>query len=485
MILVKLFISFLVLISTAEQAYAFFPKSSPQQKSFVVDIKKSNYKSALAKFESTFSASFKTSPTGYAFYYLLSFKAGLKLNSLQHLLSLKNLKSIDPQLRKTWAKEVPMNSPLWKVINLNASSHWNSIFPFIGQYNGPLFPHYNPKNLKSLHRLARKKMNSAIMKDWHFFQLGLWYGIFDQPQKGLSYFNKISKKSVIVSRDEVQLAIGRTFYQLKDRTKAVQAYQHVSQKSDVWALSLEEQAWAYTLMKKDNLSLSKLKSLFSPVLLPFAGPEPFMLTAFNQERNCDYVSSFKTVSKYKKHFLPRAISLKKIAQGQNTPAITKLMNVHKSNPLHWSYNSEFIKDLPSHYSKDKFLVKLLNGRFYLTQENLRAQKLALRQQFRSKIINYAKKRIPYLENKTRARLKFLAQRDLNEISNITKKMHLIESEVIQQLHIEKEIKTAAKFKRPKSKEVMVFPDDGEVWLDEIDKYTASIGLCQKNKGKSL
>ena len=64
-------------------------------------------------------------------------------------------------------------------------------------------------------------------------------------------------------------------------------------------------------------------------------------------------------------------------------------------------------------------------------------------------------------------------------------MHLIEAEVIQQLHIKKDIKQANSFKKPNSREVLVFPDDGEVWLDEIDKYNASIGFCNKKKGQSL
>ena len=79
----------------------------------------------------------------------------------------------------------------------------------------------------------------------------------------------------------------------------------------------------------------------------------------------------------------------------------------------------------------------------------------------------------------------LARLNLKEISNITKKMHLIEVEVIQQLHIAKKINAAKKFKASNSRQTLVFPDDGEIWLDEVDKYRASIGNCKNSKENTL
>ena len=60
-------------------------------------------------------------------------------------------------------------------------------------------------------------------------------------------------------------------------------------------------------------------------------------------------------------------------------------------------------------------------------------------------------------------------------------MHLIEAEVIDPLHVAKNIYAARKFKAAKYNDVLVFPDDGEIWKDEIDKYRASVSSCNKNK----
>lgn len=485
MLMIKLLLSSLVFMASAEATAAYFPNTSSEQNSFSKNIKRGQYKIAMKSYDQIFDDSYKTSTNGYALQSLLMYKSGMPLNGVRTLLSLKNPNKIDQELANMWAKALPVNSPIWKVVNVKVTSKWSSVFPYVGNYSGYLYPHYKPKNIKQLKKLENQNVNSVIMSDWHNYQLGIWNGILDRPNRGLDYLAKIPTNSKTVDMNQVNLARARLHYQLKNYNKAIITYQKVSKKSDYWAISLEEQAHTYTIMGKDNLSLAKLKSLFSPVLASFAGPEPYMLTALNQEQNCDYISSFKTVGKYKKNLLPRAISLKAISKGEQTPAIKHLLAVQTNKNLDWQFSSQYVNKLPTHFYNDKFLVKYFDGRSNLRRERALINSLNVTESVANKIVKYSDARIPYLEKKITNRLAYLAGRDLKNISNVTKKMLLIESEVIQQLHIAKDIKQASKFKKPNSREVLVFPDDGEVWMDEIDKYSASIGFCNKKKGKSL
>lgn len=472
-------------MASAEVAASYFPNTTSAQNSFSKNIKRGQYKTAMKSFDQIFDESYKASANGYVLQSLLMYKSGMPLNGVRTLLSLKNPNKIDNELKNMWAKALPVSSPVWKVVNVKVSSKWSSVFPYIGNYTGYLYPHYKPKNLKQLKKLEKQNISSVIMSDWHNYQLGLWNGILDRPNRGLDYFNKIPTNSKTVDMDQLNLARGRLHYQLRNYNKAIIAYQKISKKSDYWAISLEEQAHTYTIMGKDNLSLAKLKSLFSPVLASFAGPEPYMLTAFNQEQNCDYISSFKTVGKYKRSLLPRAKSLKAISKGEKTAAIAHLLNVQANKNLDWQFSSQYVNKLPTHFYNDKFLIKYFDGRSNLRREAALINTLNITDKVANKIRAYSEARIPYLESKITKRLAYLAKRDLKNISNITKKMHLIEAEVIQQLHIAKDIKQASRFNKPNSREVLVFPDDGELWMDEIDKYSASIGFCNKKKGKSL
>jgi len=481
--ILKLLISSLIFMASAEVTAGYYPADTAAQKTFSKNIKRGQYKSAMKAFDQTFEDTYKSSVNGYALQSLLMYKSGMPLNAVRILLSLKTPNKIDTELKNLWAKALPVNSPVWKVVNNKVSSKWSSVFPYIGNYTGYLYPHYAPKNLKQLKKLEKKKINSVIMSDWNNFQLGLWNGILDRPARGIDFLNKIPSNTKTVDMNHVHLARARLHYQSKNYSKAIISYQKISKKSDSWAIALEEQAHTYTIMGKDNLSLAKLKSLFSPVLINFAGPEPYMLTAFNQEQNCDYISSFKTIGQYKKTFLPRATSLKAISKGEQTPAIKHLLAVQANKNLDWQFSSKYVNKLPTHFYNDKFLVKYFDGRSNLSGELKLLNTLNVTDSFASQIREYSDERISYLEKKITKRLAFLAKRDLKGISNITKKMHLIEAEVIQQLHIAKDIKKASSFSKPNSKEVLVFPDDGEVWMDEIDKYSASIGFCKKKKGK--
>ena len=69
-----------------------------------------------------------------------------------------------------------------------------------------------------------------------------------------------------------------------------------------------------------------------------------------------------------------------------------------------------------------------------------------------------------------------------------RKLHIVEAEVIQRLHLDENLK-GKRAKRenpvPRSSDILTFPVTKEVWLDELDSYHAEVKDCPKIERASL
>src|SRR5690606_30824461 len=81
------------------------------------------------------------------------------------------------------------------------------------------------------------------------------------------------------------------------------------------------------------------------------------------------------------------------------------------------------------------------------------------------------------------RLQFLAKKELNEYKQIVQKIHLVEAEVIQRMYLDDNMKGQRAKKEHdeirRTSDIMVFPANEEVWLDEIDNYSVAVKDCPK------
>ncbi len=248
------------------------------------------------------------------------------------------------------------------------------------------------------------------------------------------------------AEDLVILNQARKLYEKNELDKAIAKYEQISKDSDFWVESVEEKAWAYTRKQDYNSAIGALKSTFNAVFSPYIGPETYVLSAFVDLKICDYKSAFDKIALYKAEMLPRVEALEAIVQ----------------NP-----NSEFV---------NTWVQKLSKGD--ITRGEQLGKDLTKLPRF---IQRDAKKM-------TNARMKSLAQKDLEEISKNLKKMKIIEVEVAQRSFVyEKEKPEKLKFDKRKSADILVFPDEqesGEVWLDEIGKYEVKTNKCPTAGGKS-
>jgi hypothetical protein len=86
------------------------------------------------------------------------------------------------------------------------------------------------------------------------------------------------------------------------------------------------------------------------------------------------------------------------------------------------------------------------------------------------------------------RIRVLAQGETKEYRMILNKMHILEAEVIERLHLDDNLKgqRGKLSKTDDSGDVLVFAVKGnETWIDELDNYKARVKDCPTLKGASL
>jgi hypothetical protein len=84
-----------------------------------------------------------------------------------------------------------------------------------------------------------------------------------------------------------------------------------------------------------------------------------------------------------------------------------------------------------------------------------------------------------------ARIKKLAQEEVDEMARILPKLHIVEAEAIQRMHANPKIADKKDWGAEASGDVLVFPHRGEVWLDELDHYRVNAAGCPAKGGKVL
>jgi hypothetical protein len=245
----------------------------------------------------------------------------------------------------------------------------------------------------------------------------------------------------------------RVAYEKSDLQTALNYYNKISVGSDYWVEALEEKAWTQLRQKNTNEATSLSKTLLSEVLSPLLGPEAYFLQSLIEYRLCDYRSIFKTIKLFKTRYAERTKEVQALADSGNNKALGKAIKVlfAKVGDLSAlkaeSFGAE-IQYLPRYFYRDQSVL------------------IAVKSQNQGGIVN---------------RIRELAKQDLNEISDILRKLQLVETQVVQQVYAyENQLseKRKASFKnKGYNSDEMYFPYDGEIWLDEIDQFQSSTEKC--------
>ncbi len=259
------------------------------------------------------------------------------------------------------------------------------------------------------------------------------------------------------TKDKLVMNQARELYEKGKLSAAIQLYSKVTPSSDFWLDALEERAWAYTRQGKFEDALADLQSITSPVWAPQVGPETFLLSTFVSLKICAYKDVIKKIDIFKKRMLPRVEVLQSMINKPISDEVWMVLVKAKSTNVTMSSLGSRADKYPRYFYRDQILLDLASQG---------------------------------LKDKAHARLKTLAQHDLNEIETNLKKMKIIDVELIQNvLTMDKEIKAEKKkliFSKIDKNRSMTFPvTDEEVWVDEVGHFQVKAENCPYGKGASL
>ncbi len=264
-------------------------------------------------------------------------------------------------------------------------------------------------------------------------------------------------KPTSVPRDRLLMTKARLLYQDGDVRSALKVFEQVPSDSDWWIESLEERAWGHLRIGEHGLALAQLNTLKAPMFKPLVGPEPYFLTGLIHLRVCDYPKVFDSIKTFKTEYRDRLVAIQNLANVGQTENSLKALTKLQSGALTLHTIISEANYLPRFLLRDReFIQHMENSK----KGNTKSLTLA------------------------GLRLKALAERDVKEMSEILKKMQLLEAEVIQRIHIAEKPKGRAhrSVEIPKGEEVLMFNDTGEFWLDELDRYHVSAKGCPDATG---
>lgn len=295
---------------------------------------------------------------------------------------------------------------------------------------------------------ARGASNRSGSKEALVERLRLALGAmkFDEAKKAVAILpSNVEFTKAGLPTDYLMMTRARAQYQAGDYAGAEKSYSEVPQISDFWVTAVGERAHTKGKAGEYNKALGDITTLMSPVFEKNLGPEPYFTAALTYFRLCQFGKTFETLEKYKKNMKARAIALSAVAEHQSDGKVLQAIEqIRKGGFSNVSY-AKLAPELPNNFHLDFGVRSSMSNPDAVT-----------------------------------AKVAKLAESDLEEISRVTRQMQLVEAEVMQRLHIAEQRRDEGrgkigKFKSGKGQ--LVFPYNGEVWLDEVDQYQVQSELC--------
>jgi hypothetical protein len=476
----------------AAGAFDFVPSGGGPEKEFQSLISAGNYKQALMAWTQAHSGSnFGRSETGVATYAYLLFQNGMPYTGLQLLVQHTQPAHLNPSLLKLWTTELKNSAYIQKGW-IQTLGGWKQIVN-----NDPVY--LRLKTFKDIlaaftraDRLAKEQVNARARIWWQIATQAPELNQVDSSLKAL----KLMKESgqTLIGQDLVDSTFARVLYQKGDIDAAQKFFAQIPKSSSLYIESIEERAWA-DLRKNDyDKALGEVTTLMSPALAPLVGPESYFLSNLMSLKVCDYTRLFRTSDLFKKRHRDRLMDIQDLANKGSNKNFVGLMDkfeqggvsIESAGPLVWS--------LPRATFRDARFVRSMESRRELLKEASVARELAGSASALGgsaeleRFASQAEAQASNFKQNAYARERVLAQAELKEYHVVLNKMHIVEAEVIERMHLDENLKgERSKLAKVEDKgDVLVFPvNSNEVWFDELDNYKARVKDCPTLKGASL
>ncbi len=481
-------LAFLTLLSLNSFAgnFEYLPAGSAPEKEFQALMESGNYRKALPAWNSQ-SHAFAQTQTGIATWAYIMYQNGLPYTALETLMLNTQPGKIDPQILKMWSPELK-TAPYIQKGWIATTGGWKALF------NNEKIT-LKLKNKKDIAKafakasaLAAEKTNEKARILW---QIATKAPLINEVEPSLQALKQLRDlQQIVVAPDMLALAQGHVLYQKGDLEGAVAAYKQIPKSSNLWLDSVEERAWTHLRQSDYDKAVGDITTALSPVLAPLAGPESYFLGNLMAYRVCDYSRIFNTSEAFKARHRLRLAAIQDLAQKGTNASLGEVFDRFDSNGVNAEAAGPKIESIPRTLIRDVQFIRLMESRRALLSEFKRSAQLAESGTAPPELEKFTAVLRPQAAQFKQAalqRTRALAQTDLREYRVILNKMHIIEAEVIQRLHMDDNMKGQRnKLSKTDDKgDVLVFPYTKEVWMDELDNYQARVKDCPTLKGASL
>lgn len=472
------FLCFLSL-QTAAGSFDYLPASSSAEKELRSLMNSGNYKQALAAWPTAHAGSnFASTPNGQATYAYLIYQNGMPFLGAQWLLQNTRPTSLNDQLLSAWSKELRSANFVQRGW-LPTGNAWKSVVN-----NDPvdvrISSHRDVARVFAFAQALRK--DDVNRKARYLWQIATRAPQIEDTDSALRALKMLKESDQsIIGQDLISLTQARVLYQKGDLDGALTAFHQIPKSSSLWVESVEERGWAHLRREDYDKAVSETVTLLSPALAPLVGPESYFLANLTSLKICDYPRIFKTSDLFKKRHRNRLQEMQELAKHGTNKSMSPLMLRLQQNGVSIEGAGPLVESLPRAALRDARFVRFMESRRHLLNESQRTSD--------PKLAGAAKTQADKLKQLAIGRLRTLAQTEVKEYRTILNKLHIVEAEVIQRLHMDDNLK-GERSKLTKNEDVgadvLVFPYEGdEVWFDELDNYKARVKDCPTLKGASL
>ena len=188
------------------------------------------------------------------------------------------------------------------------------------------------------------------------------------------------------------------------------------------------------------------------------------------------------------------MDLQQLSDSGSNKNINAILSKFEQKGVNLEAIGTMVESIPRSTFRDQKIIKYLESRKEILSEldkSLQVSDFAQtlgESTLLAKTMGSAKAKADRYKQLTILRLRVLAAAELKEYKIILNKMHIVEAEVIQRLHVDESLKgeRSKLSKNDDTGDVLVFPyNSDEVWFDELDNYKARVKDCPTLKGASL
>ncbi|MGE3974580.1 MAG: tetratricopeptide repeat protein [Bdellovibrionales bacterium] len=406
-------------------------------------------------------------------------QSGTPLLAAEELLKVENPSRVSLSAIQDLKKLAPATSAVWKLVQTPMSSAWAkklgsdiSAVVRVHQLSHIETAEQKKQVKQSLGSLKKNSEESILAQ----YNLALYEGRNNQLMSAFRRFELLKNMDqTVVDQDLIHLNIARLYFEQGDFESSKRTYDLIPKGSDYWLEALEEKAWAEFREKDYDRAESLLYSVLSPVFDGIVGSEPYFVSGYAKLKVCDYPGIFKTIHAFKSKFQKRLDHLSQLSEGIRTESAQQILTKMSSGTIDYKELGIHAVSLPRMIHRNTHLAKLMMNRSMISTEL-------------TKLKNQKTAQLASLEaEKAQGRgfdyLKKLAQNELDEAGKIINKLHILEAEAVQRMHINNKIADRDLKKMEVAGDELEFPVSDEVWVDELDNYHVSTRGCPQIEKK--